>query len=71
MFFVFFLLFLSLLSLLLLFFSLQRRRDHIIIFFPSIIIQFGLFTRFFNALFNTSAFVCRLLDIANLRDPRS
>ena len=40
-------------------------------FFPSIIIQFGLFTRFFNALFNTSAFVCRLLDITNLRDPRS
>ena len=31
--------------------------------FPSIIIQFGLFTRFFNARLNTSAFLCWLLDI--------
>ena len=57
---MFFLLFLSLLSLLLLFFSLQRRGDHIM----SIVIYFGLFRRFFNALLNTSAFICRLLDIA-------
>ena len=32
-------------------------------FIPSIVIHFGLFTPFFNALLNASAFICRLLDI--------
>ena len=31
-------------------------------FFPSILIHFWLFRHLFNALLNTSAFICRLLD---------
>ena len=43
-------------------FSLYRGEGILLGFFSSIIIQFGLFTRFFNALLNASAFICRLLD---------
>ena len=57
---MFFLPFLSLWSLLLLFLSLLRK-GIILRFFPSI--HFGLFRRFFYAILNTSAFICRLLDI--------
>ena len=45
-------------------FSLYRGEGIILRFFPSIIIPFGLFRRFFNALLNTSVFICRLLDTA-------
>ena len=45
-------------------FSLYRGEGIILRFFPFIIIPFGLFRRFFNALLNTSVFICRLLDTA-------
>ena len=44
-------------------FSLYRGEGIILRFFPSIIIQLGLFRRVSDALLNTSAFLCRLLDI--------
>ena len=60
--FFFFAVFVLVVLIVVVFLSTEARRSNCY-YFLSIIIQYGLFRRFFNALLNASASICRLLDI--------